>query len=132
MILIVSAVMFTTAWRTRDRKELIAQEKQAAAVQTDAVGAIRPPTIVSVESKTLTARPDPQLLVIKGRDFAPGLTATVTSPREVMTTFGPELVGRLTPTSCALPARLDERGTYQIVVRNRGEQRSNVMTFVVR
>jgi len=46
--------------------------------------------------------------------------------------FGPESVTNLTDTTCALPARLDERGSYLLVVRNRGGQRSNIVTFTVK
>ena len=132
MVVLVSVLMFTTAWRTPDRDNFVAQQAEAQQREAAAASAIHTPAIVEVSSKALTARPDPQPLTIKGRELAPGLTATITSPHEVMTTFGPESVTNLTDTTCTLPARLDERGSYLLVVRNRGGQRSNIVTFTVK
>lgn len=132
MTVLISALMFTTAWRTSARDAYVAEEAQAIAREASERAALRTPALVEINSKTLVARAEPQPLAIKGRDFAPGLTATITSPREVMTTFGPELVANLRTTTCTLPARLEEKGTYLLVVRNRGGLRSNVMAFTVK
>ena len=131
MVVLVSVLMFTTAWRTPDRDTFVAQQAEGQQREEAAASAVHTPAIVEVASKALTARPDPQPLH-RGRDFAPGLTATITSPHEVMTTFGPELVTNLTDATCTLPARLEERGSYLLVVRNRGGQRSNIVTFTVK
>jgi hypothetical protein len=88
------------------------------------------PVISGVAPPEPTKHPEPQLLRVAGQRFESGLRAILTDP------IGTEMleieVGRVTPTSFDLRARLAQDGTYELVVRNASGAVSNVFQFTVR
>jgi hypothetical protein len=90
------------------------------------------PILAPLTGRTFKTSPDPQPVVITGRNFAKGLTLTITDPREESSTFGTHALQGLTPASFTFMATLETAGTYTIIVRDAAHRVSNPITLVVR
>ena len=107
---------------------------------TPARAPVKRPVIAKVGSNESTAaRPselrvneNEQLLVVTGRDFEMGLTATLIAPLGLTTTFPATALAGLTSSSFKLAVMLDEPGTYLFAVRSADGVRSPPAQIVVK
>ena len=88
------------------------------------------PVIERVSPENVTARPEPQTLRVEGARFGPGLAVLLTDPTG--TPVADVQVADVTQSSFAMTARLEQRGTYELVVTSPSGATSNVASITVR
>src|SRR5579862_438917 len=87
------------------------------------------PTISGIDPAELHKSMNQQTLTVRGAQFVPGLSATVTDPAGNVVTISGGAIGQVTSTSARVTATLELAGDYSIVVTNPSGAVSNSFGF---
>jgi hypothetical protein len=123
---------------------MLSQEGTYSLVVTNTDGGISPPFAVGVKGRAAaqgpsiekitpaepTKRQDAQPLLVEGQRFSAGLRAVLTDPMGADVTE--VQIGKVTPNSFELTAKLEHSGEYTLVVTNPSGAVSNTRRFLVR
>jgi hypothetical protein len=88
------------------------------------------PIIERIQPDEITKNAEAQNLTVSGQRFGPGLRAIVTDPTGVEV-LDP-VIRELTPTSFTLNVKLENAGTYSVVLSTAAGAVSNQASFIVR
>ena len=89
------------------------------------------PAIEKVSPESPTRKTEPQTLIVSGRNFAQGLSLSVTDPTGQVAVIKGNAIGTITPTSFEVSLVLDKSGDYSLLVTNPSGESSNALTVVV-
>lgn len=123
----ISATLFI---KTSATITIINPDGQSALNTFTIVGAATPPAVAAVSPSTLAAGTG-NLIKVTGQGFEDQLDVIVTSPSGKATTYSRAPIVNRTVSQFQLYIGFDERGTWQLAVRNADGQLSNAVSFTV-